>query len=398
MRQTTNNIFDKSIATCAALIPTGIVIGSVVFEGMIALSILLWLIQIAIVRKNPLKNISKHPLFYPAILWFLSIFISLLVNGAGSRGFWHDVALLRFVLFLFAVLDISKRVFIFKYFLYGVFFSFIFAITNILLARCFNYNIFNHPIYYYYDKGKRLGNISVFFTYISPIFLSICLFVEKKSKIKKLLYFLLSIIAFIVILYSKVKTIIIASFVGLAFVCFYFLYKKTSFLISFVVIAICILIASYVFLKINNGLDYSLTGRTIEWKGSFLMWKNNPFFGVGVSSYRETYAYMLDSRAFEPSVTIFGQTKIYLDKAYHCHNIILDYLTCTGIMGLISLIWIYINTIKIILKNLKTHIVFMSFPIVFFTIGLTGWSPFDSFYASCVFYFLAFIGGTKEKI
>jgi O-antigen ligase len=389
------SFLDKSIVVSASLIPVGFVMGNV-FEVFLVLSSLLWLIKIAIEKRNPLPELSSHLLFYPAVLWVLSLIISLAINGAGELGFWHDFAYLRFLFFLCAVLDTSKRVSIFIYFFYALIFSVFLALACFLSAYFTGYDLFGSPLSYYTGKGKRAINFSVLLCYASPFFFSIG-YMGWKSKINKF-YLLFGLFLFCFLVVFKIRTAILSALLGIVFILFYFLWKKTPLLLAALVLTILGILLYIIMLNnINNTYFESICNRIAIWKVSFIMWQDNPIFGVSVSRFRDIYqetyrTLQKDTLCF----SLLGSKGCAESYVYFVHNLFLEHLTCAGIIGFISLIWLCINTIRVIVQNINTHIIFISFPVVFFFNAFTGWGMYQAMYGTFIFYLLALVGGTTK--
>lgn len=386
---------DKSIVVCASLIPAGLVMGNV-FEVFLALSALLWLIRIAIEKRNPLPGLSLHPLFYPSALWVFSLIISLVINGAGELGFWHDIAYLRFLLLLCAVLDTSKRISIFSYFFYALIFSVILALVSFLSAYLSGYDLFGSPLSHYTEKLKKAINFSVLLCYASPFFFTIG-YISGKSKINKF-YLVLGLLLFCFLVVFKIRTAILSAFLGIVFIVLYFSWKKASlFFSSLALAALGILSYFFMFKNMNTSFFESMCNRIAIWKVSFIIWLDNPVFGVSVSRFRDVYqetyrTLQNDTLCF----SLFGSTGCAESYVYLVHNLFLEHLTCAGILGFISLVWLCVNTVRFIIRNIKTHVIFISFPVVFFFIGLTGWGMYQAMYGTFIFYLLALIGGTTD--
>ena len=386
---------DKSIVVCASLIPVGFIAGSS-FEGFLVLSSLLWLFKIAIEKRNPLPELSLHPLFYPSALWVLSLIISIAINGAGELGIWHDIAYLRFLLLLCAVLDTSKRVSIFIYFFYALLFSVIFALVSFLSAYFTGYDLFGSPLSYYTEKGKRAINFSILLCYASPFFFSIG-YMGGKNKVNKV-YLILGLFLFCFLVVFKIRTAILSAFLGIMFILFYALWRKVSlFCLSLALTAFSILSSIVVFKNIHNINLESMCNRIAIWKISSIIWLDNPIIGVSVSRFRDVYQETYRTLSGDNLCFSFlGSRGCAEPYVYIVHNLFLEHLTCTGIIGFISLIWLCISTVRILVQNINTHIIFIFFPVVFFFNGLTGWGMYQAMYGTFIFYLLALIGGTTD--
>ncbi|TAK30224.1 MAG: hypothetical protein EPO21_19675 [Chloroflexota bacterium] len=67
--------------------------------------------------------------------------------------------------------------------------------------------------------------------------------------------------------------------------------------------------------------------RVYVWQSALEMWRDRPLFGVGLDNFLYFYPdYMKDEAAIEPTLS-------------HPHNLVLDYATRLGILGVISLAW-----------------------------------------------------------
>ncbi len=84
--------------------------------------------------------------------------------------------------------------------------------------------------------------------------------------------------------------------------------------------------------------DTALSQRIPIWKASWAMFVANPVNGIGVDSFRE--AYIVYAPADDPHVADNGM------GAYHAHNLILETLAVTGLIGLLGLIW----AVRIVLR------------------------------------------------
>ena len=388
-----NKIIDKIIVTLISIIPTGMFIGSAISEFFVILTILFWFIRIAITKQNPFPFISKNPLFYPVLLWLISIYIALFLNikSATPDEIGHDIVLLRFVLLFFIILDVSKNNNIFKPFISGLIFCFALIMFNIVMTKLVGHDIFNIPAYKYFNKMSKAGDITMLFAYMSPIFIGLALFIKNITALKRWLFALLGIIAFGVIVCLEIRTAMISTTIGIAVIVSYFVFKKVSIKVAFLSILIPMVILIIVFFNRNSNYSSrsisSFADRIAIWKASLEIWKEKPIFGVSVFNYSKSYEKNLNKKGFGSSANFMGSFR-KLDSDYvpnHAHNVFVEQLSCTGIVGLISLIWLIINLFKIIIRSNKHYILFISIPIVFCVQGLSGWHIYQSLYGSYFF-------------
>ena len=78
--------------------------------------------------------------------------------------------------------------------------------------------------------------------------------------------------------------------------------------------------------------------------------------------------------------------------ASHSHDLFLHLLSCTGIWGLLSFFWLVLTaTGRWLHNNSSWRIGLGACPFVLLGNAITGWTVYDSFYASIVFFFLAWL-------
>ena len=92
-----------------------------------------------------------------------------------------------------------------------------------------------------------------------------------------------------------------------------------------------------------------------------------------------------------PVITPAG-TILHSVNPRHAHNLFLQLLTCNGIVGLGTFMWVLwqvVNNLRRHMQSWRTGL--LSWPVICITIGLTGWNIYDPFYTTLIFYFLAII-------
>jgi hypothetical protein len=74
-------------------------------------------------------------------------------------------------------------------------------------------------------------------------------------------------------------------------------------------------------------------------------------------------------------------------------------ISCTGIIGTVAFSWLLYRAIREIWEGHSRYRPgLLTWPIVFITIGVTGWNIFGSWHQSLFAYFMAFIGSEFTKI
>lgn len=386
---------DKFCAIAGALIPVGLVIGNIGFGSMVSLVGLCWIIRCFLAKENPLGRTIKHPIVIPWIAWFASIVLSLLWNGAGSKGWAHDFVFVRFVIFGLALLDISRRLPVRKYLLYGLAAGVIWAAINMTSAYVLGYDTLGKPLIRYTGKLKEAARIAGMTAYASPLFLAWGTFDEKLSKKKKSIVIGIGLIAFILVLQTHVRTAIIASSAGIFFCLAYFVRRRVSIGFALTVVSL-LLLAVGVFFQVGRMSNLSsFYDRIYYWKVVWAIWLEHPVLGVGISSFQDAYREMATSGAVSEYVGPDG-TVYNLAQQTHAHNLFLMVISCTGLLGLAAFSWLFVNAIRLVVTNLSGfRMGLISWPIVFLVIGLTGFNIYHSEYQALLAFFLVLIGSAE---
>ena len=389
--------WDKFSAITAATVPVGLAIGNIGFELLIGVTILGWFFRCLAARVNPLPRLINHPLVTPWLAWYLAIALSLCFNGAGNKGWLHDLIFIRFMLFGLALLDISERQPVAKTLLYGLAAGILWAVLNTLSAYILGYDFFGRPIIRYAGKLKEAGRISGLTSYGAAFFLSWGILDKRLSSKNRALLLLLGSIAFVQLLQTHVRTAIIASFMGLFF-SLLFLNKKR---VPLWMTALCLTIlfsavgGIFYFGKIwfENMLSLaSIYDRIYFWKVSWKMWVDNPIWGVSVSAFQDVYKEIALSGEVAPFVAPNNRVFNYVD-VMHAHNLVLMLLSSTGLVGLVCFFWVFVKGVQTISRNLTGfRIGLATWPVVFLIIGLTGFNIFHSWYQALLAFWLVLIG------
>ncbi len=393
------DIFCLIIAT---LMPVCFVIGRVAVEFVIGITSLLWLIRFIIAKDKTINVIIKHPFTIPWMLWFVSIAVSLLINDPGSKGWAHDLVYIRYFVFVIALIDISDRLPVHKYLLYGLAAGILWAAINMISAYVLGHDIIGRSASRYIGKMKEAARIAAISSYVAPFFCFWGFFDKELSKKNKSIIIGISLIAVVLVLCTWGRTIIIATTTAFCFCIIYFFYKKNAFFGIALIIISAIVLATCFFFHINKLEQLSsFYHRIYIWKVTIAMWLQDPIFGVGVSSFKNAFTEMSSSGIVLPYIapdgTIFSH--ITYSHAYHAHNLLLMLLSCSGLFGFFSFSWLFINAVRLIFKNVTGfRIGLVSWPVIFFIIGLTGFNIFNSEYQALFAFFMALIGCQSDIV
>jgi O-antigen ligase len=387
---------DRFCAILGGLLPSGIVLGAACFESIIGLIVLCWIIRSMVAKENPLRQIIKHPLVIPWIAWYASIVISLLVNSAWGKGWAHNVAFIRYLLLVMALLDISQRLPVFKYLLYGLSGGVILAAVNMMSAHIFGYDLFGSPLIDYIGMLKEAERIAGITAYAAPFFLAWGMFDKGLSIKKKSVIIGIGLVALAMLFQTEVRTAILASLTGLSFCIVYFFRRHLL-----LAIVSMLILSSVFFMGISQARRMmwdptSLYERIYIWKVSWAMWLEHPVFGVGISSFQDVYREMAASGDVAEFVASDSRV-FHLPEAIHAHNLFFMLISSTGILGLATFLWLFINSVRLVVKNINGFRVgLVSYPVVLLVAGITGFNIYHSWYQALLAFLMVLIGSTMD--
>ena len=383
---------DRLCAITGALVPVGIAVGNIAFESLIVLVVLCWIARCVIARENPLGELAGHPLVIPWLVWFLSIGIGCFYYGPGSKGWGHDVAFIRFLLFGLALFDISRRVPLPRYFLYGLAAAVCWAAVNTLSAYVLGHDLLGRPLIRYTGKLKEASRISGIAVYAAPFFVTWGVVEDRLSLRARATVLGVGLVAGLQLLQTQIRTAIIASAVGM-------LYGVALFIRRRLPIWAVVTCVSAVFLTLGLFFHFgrlwdlnTLYDRVYYWKIAWDMWKESPFFGVGVSSFQDAYTETALSGRIAPFVAP-NKTVFQLAEVTHAHNILLMLAASTGVVGVFGFSWLLINAVRAIYRNLEGFRVGLAiWPVVLLVLGITGFNIYHSWYQALTAFFLVLAG------
>jgi O-antigen ligase len=368
-------------------------LGIVVFEGLVGLVGVAWIIRCMVARSTPFPDLVKHPLVVPWVVWYACIVISMCVHGSDPQGYAHDIVLFRYPLFVVALLDISRRLPVARYLMYGLAAGVLLAALNTLCAHLFGHDLVGKPLIRYIKKKKEAARIAGMVAYVFPLFLAWGL-VDKTLSAKHRNGVLgIAAMAFALVLVLRSRTPIIAGVAGCVFALFFIFKKRFSYLMIVIATGILIGIVGIMFYFREMYALQNFYDRIYIWKVSWLVWLEHPILGVGVSSFKSAFTDMVNTSGGSIAYLAPDGKAFARQMAYHAHNLVLMLLVTTGVMGLAAFSWLFVNCIRIISKNrYEWRLCLLSWPIILLTLGLTGYNIYDAWYATLFAYFNVIIG------
>ena len=382
---------DHWIAGIAAFLPISLVLGNAAFESVVSLTGLIWLIKrVFKVNSNTLRFSS--PLLLPLLCWMAAVFLSRLFNGITPYLILHDLSFIRYMLFVLALVDVSQRIAVDRYLLIGLISGVIWAAASTLCVYATGFDFIGRPLTRYTGKLKEAARIAAMCTYAMP-FLVVWAMADKTLILKKRLSVIaLSIIAFVLLWLMHIRTGLLAATIGILGGLFIALNRRQKwFFVSVgLIFAACgFAVAAYIG---YTGTLNSFYDRIYYWKVCWALFQANPVFGVGISTFQEAYHQLAISGTIPPYVAPDG-TVFQLNFVSHPHNLVLQLLSCTGVVGFVAFVYsVSIAVRSWFQTSSKWRIGLGTWPFVLVGVGITGWNIYDPFYTSLVIYYMAWMG------
>ena len=346
---------------------------------------------------NEYKN---YFIFLYFLIFFLIINLIFSINPYVSAQ--SSLSLIRYYFFFLAILYSLNNIDNFRLiFTRMLFVAVLFVIIDSYIQYFFNKDIFGYP-----SLNNRLtgpfGSEKVVGAYISKlIFLSFSFLIIKKINIRYI--FLISIIALILTILSNERSSSIM-FVASLLLFFIFCQVKTFFKIGIFSFAAMIVILLF---NYNNQIKERFINEPIKYykdnhhKAHFLtaieIFKDNKITGSGIKTFRV----VCHNKKYENINSIYYKNRC----TTHPHNLYLEIISETGILGILLFIsinfYIIFQLVKnyLIIKKFRNEILFIfcNFFILFWPLQTTG-SFFSSWNGVFYWIFFAFFFNLKKKL
>lgn len=213
---------------------------------------------------------------------------------------------------------------------------------------------------FYEAVALNINVIAGFLVLVYPLFF---IFIKEKKNQNVFTAIMIFVLFAIVLTRSRVA-------IGVAFILtFIFLlgYRKNNFVKILIGLFIVLLLASLGYISFLKSDFHSISERIIWWKTAYIIFKQNIFFGCGLGNYAVLF------QNFRPELVL---------NTLFAHNIIMQFLSDTGILGLLSFIAIliifYVKVIDKIISETDNYfyIVIALSITAFLTVNLVDYSFF----------------------
>lgn len=385
--------FQNAVLWSAGLFPVGLVLGNVVFEALAALTVIFWFLSLAVERQNPIPYLKKHPLVIPWLAWYGVIVLSLAVNGPGSKGAGHDVVILRFVLFGFALLDTGrKRPELARFVARGMAGAVILAAFNTVFAHVMGFDPAFRPLEAYTKKLGITPQISGVAIYAVSFFGVLAACNSSLSVKIRRIFAVIAIIAMLQLFQIHSRTPIAAAFCGLVFGLWFGRTKGKSTALGPLLAGVFLggAVSTVFLLKLWN-LD-SVYDRLYIWRVSWTIFLDHPILGTGVSSFKDAFAEISTHGLVEGVLNPSGRL-FHKPIETHAHNLVLMLLSSTGLMGLAAFGWLFVKVCRLVYCNPSgIRLGLLGWPVALLVLGISGENIYYSWYSALVSYLFAVAG------
>jgi len=393
-------IIEKSIYYLFAFLPIFLIFGTLLSELSIILICILFLFYAY--KTNNFSWIKNEDAKILLLLYFLLI-INFIFSSDKNLSLLRDIGFIKYIIFIFAVknlllnkIDIIKKIIN----IWSIFF--LIVIIDLYFEYFFGKNILG---FYSQDPSRlvgflgdeyKIGTLIVGFLFPIISFWFYRLFYEKKNDkriyLKKLFYFLSIILVFYILLPVGQRSIIvkiILSFVFL-FYCFPFMATKKK-ILSFLLFILLLFPTIWsnenfksrfldaIFWPDQEKVKFIETYKNSHyWKhhySAYLVFKNNPIFGVGNKNYRNSCLNFADET---DALTLNAESAC----ATHPHQIYYEFLSEHGIFGLFFIIILTALYLKKFSQFKKNNNLYLLGGFTYFIFTFMPLVPSGSFFTS----------------
>ena len=357
------------------LLPISLVLGNAAIN-ILCLFIFFSLVINCFFNKYIFYNKKKY--FFVLLVIIFILFLNTIFSNEQYISFLSSLGILRYYIVFLSIIicfehsEIFKKNF-FKFFLITLLFVIIDTYIQFILKK----DIFGYVINF--SHGERLsgpfGEELVVGSFISKVFFISILYLITKSK--NLYLHLLSFLSLVIVILSNERSASIMLFASL--IIFYFSWLKG--LKYKALSAIGIATVFFLLLFQNKNLNNHFIKIPIKYfsdnhhKAHFLtgfeIFNDNKFLGSGLNTFR----YVCSKKKYEKIKTKYAKSRC----ATHPHNIYIEVLSETGLVGVLFLIslnlYIFVYFLLKLVKNKLNNsdkIIFSYFFLLFFPLQTTG--------------------------
>ncbi len=340
------------------------------FNVLIELLTIFWLVFILKYPSyNPFNKKNKSLITFGLVAYFVAILLSSIFGVDFNLSYWGDVErmlgffhLAHFLIFYLIIITVFKT----------------WRDWQVLFLISVGCAIFISIIGIAGNPYSRLGNTAYMAGYlIFNIYFCFILFAKEKIKNLKWIYLL----PLLVMIPAFVRADSSGAYVGLGFsiMVLFFLAgalakNKNIKIVTWSILGIMIVFVGVLFLARNTEMAQNnpifqpikeisfqkntFQTRLISWRAAFRDFPSHPMFGTGYGNYAITF-----DKYFDPIFYSYTASETFFDRA---HNNIIDILSTTGTLGLLTYLSIFVFVLIYLIKGYRSgRIKSLDFIIVF---------------------------------
>jgi O-antigen ligase len=293
------------------------------------LAFLAWIIKMILIKISG-EKISFVKVAFTRSIW--TLFFAILISFIGTYNFNLSLEgledyLIVILLFYMVINNVKDLAIVKKLFFLGI--------VSIVLSS----------MYAFFYQKLYLGVSRIDSTFMAldfgallliySIFIMIYLLFSKNTLLRNILLAFSLILVILTLIFNKSRGAWLG-FIGGSFISFWFNKKKLIPIFLVLLLLIIFFMPNSIQQRIVSITDFKNNKSNITrlelWKSSLLMFKDNPINGVGINNFQEAYK----SEYKQPNIRVFS----------HAHNTFLNFLSETGLLGLISIIYLFISILK----------------------------------------------------
>lgn len=325
-------LLNKTIIICVYFFAASVFLSKALSSIIGGIIILLWVLSL-IYNKNIMKN--KTELDW-AILVLIGSFLLSLVDSFSRQSIEEFLAYFLLVLFFYAVSNAVMSVEEIKKIKVVLIVSMTISCLVGLYQKYFLHFQRVKGFMTQLDFGCLLSMISLFL-------ISFIIWGQIKNKYYKIILIFLSILGLLNLILTQSRGAWLGFLVGLVFIFFYQKKKYLLYLLVIILLMAAFLPSQYT-VRFKSSFDLynnrSNLARIALWKGSYLMFLDNPINGVGLGRFKEEY-----DKSY---------TQVNTTTSVHAHNNFLHILAETGIVGFFAFIFFIYHSLMVLSKKYKT--------------------------------------------
>lgn len=173
---------------------------------------------------------------------------------------------------------------------------------------------------FYTIIALNINVIAGFLVLVYPLF-----FIYIKEKINTNVFISMAIFVLLAIFLTRSRIAMLVAFI--LTIIFLFSYRKNNYVKLLIILLVLFFISSIIYVSMLKVHFSSVSNRTVWWQTAYSIFKENILFGCGLGNYTVLF------KAFRPERVL---------NTLFAHNIVLQFLSDTGIFGLISFAFLMI--------------------------------------------------------